>query len=198
MLELDLSEHIDYIALEGYGEIVWGRAATLSQQRLLRASRPPLPYEGMVESRYLTPEAKVIELAHFERIKKQPRPEGNLGGRGFIDPEIVPFCDWLNSHDSFCTLQSCTGHFSRPDNTQSMGILWIWMDESMSELFRLRVPEINGHYAIGRVSQVYSRWGEFAEIIFAGLESDRLQESLTALQSFFVKLIHDQTTRTRT
>ena len=65
-------------------------------------------------------------LAEFAILRKQPVPENlNLGGRGYPDQEILPFCDWLNTFDGVYTMQSCAGHLSREGHVQSQGILWV-------------------------------------------------------------------------
>ena len=75
----------------------------------------------------------------------------------------------------------------------SKGVLWIWMDEQLSALFRLRSNRLT-HSPIERVCTVYSKEWEFAEIIFNGNEDGQLSESLAVLKTFFDCLLKDRDT----
>lgn len=76
--------------------------------------------------RYLTQKAKARELAAFQELRKKGAPAGNQAGRGYPDPDILPWCDRLNALEGLCTLQSCAGHTPRNgDPGPHPGHLWI-------------------------------------------------------------------------
>ena len=130
--------------------------------------------------RYVNALAKERVLADFSECRSQRFPVGvDQGGKGYPDPEILSFCDWINTFNGMCTLQSCTGHPPRAGQGASAGVLWVWLDREYTDLFRLRVYDLVQHPLIEKVQHVYARWGEFAEIIFKGNESGQLVESLS-------------------
>ena len=63
------------------------------------------------------------------------------------------------------------------------------MDREYTDLFRLMVYDLVQQSLIERVSQVFTSWGEFADITFKGNESGQLDESLAALREFFEGLV---------
>lgn len=116
-----------------------------------------------------------------------PRPCGDLAGRGWPDPEIIPLCDALNALPGVCTLQSCAGHAagSRHRPNGEFGLLWLWLDEGTSqELDRFgnvlaRLPGIE------TVSKRYADWGqEITAIEFDG----RFEEACKSIVIFFSAL----------
>ena len=133
--------------------------------------------------------AKARTLAEFAKLRKQTIPSGDLGGRGYPDHDILPFCDWLNSFDEIYTLQSCAGHLAREGHIESQGRLWVWIGGNLLDLFRIGACELSMSPFIDRVCSIYSEQGEFVEITFLGNESGQLLESLAALKSFFGSLI---------
>ena len=144
--------------------------------------------------RYANAGDKQRVLAEFAcyRSIRPPVLKNDSGGKGYPDIDILPFCDWLNSFEGICTLQSCAGHPPRKGHGASCGVLWVWLDHEFTNLFRLRVYDLVQNQLIERVSQTYSKWGEFVDIAFKGNESGHLTESLTALETFFRKLIDER------
>lgn len=143
------------------------------------------------QQRYLNARAKAELLAEFRERRQEAIPNGNVGGKGYPDPGILPFCDWLNSFDGVCTLQSCEGHRERMGHVATSGVLWIWFDKKLAEEFRSRAFEIVTP-PIERVSQVYSGSMEYVEVVFNGTESGQLQESLAILGSFIESLANNK------
>jgi hypothetical protein len=144
-----------------------------------------------VMERYLTPKAKVRVLREFDTHKMQSKPKGELAGKGYPDPEIIPLCDWLNSFDGVCTLQSCAGH-RIGSLIHSKGVLWIWLDEKLAAQFRERAFELAMNPQIESVSQVYSIWGEYVAIIFRGNECGEIRTSLHVIQQYFGSLFEQR------
>jgi hypothetical protein len=144
--------------------------------------------------RYLNPGVKARLLREFGHVRQKPIPAGDLSGRGYPDPGIVPFCDWLNSLDGVCTLQSCEGHRARKGHIASSGVLWIWFDKELSDLFRERASQLVVP-PIERVAQVYSNSREFVEIIFGGNENGQLDLSLAVLGEFMASLLKERARR---
>lgn len=89
------------------------------------------------DTRYLTPEGKVAELEYWRSAQRTSvRPPGDAGGHGFVDPEIVPWCDVLNAIDGVCTLQSCCGHRTPSADGEGdhvwNGQVWLWLSEPLA------------------------------------------------------------------
>ena len=145
-------------------------------------------------TRYLSPAAKARLMNEFGQVRRHPLPAGDLAGRGYPDLGILPFCDWLNSIDGVCTLQSCEGHTARKGHIASSGVLWIWLDKELSDLFRERASQL-AVPPIERVAQVHSNTREFVEIIFGGNENGQLDKSLAVLRDFMASLLNERAMR---
>ena len=136
------------------------------------------------------PDTKAIILEEFVAARMQPIPDGNLGGRGYPDPDILPFCDWLNSFDGVYTLQSCAGHKPRNGHGASQGRLWVWLPARASDRLRARACEFV-RSPIDQISTCYRSNGEFLELVFQGNESGQLDKSLAALEVMFKTILED-------
>ena len=130
------------------------------------------------------PRAKVIHLEQFSKARNRPIPNGDLGGRGFPDPDILPFCDWLNTFDGVYTLQSCAGHSNSERNGAAKGHIWVWLDKPFQSRLSARACKLV-QPPLEQINLRYIPEGEFIEIIFEGNESGRLNESLAALKVLF-------------
>ena len=152
-------------------------------------------------NRYLTSMAKEEEMKFLRADQKQSIPDGELGGKGYPDPDIIAFCNWLNTFDGVCTLSSCAGHLPSDTEGEYSGVLWVWFDKKRTERFRKHVFELP-RPPIEFVRQVYldgsgQRQGtgnqkEIVEFTFAGNNKGpgALDESLSALQVFFRVYYH--------
>ena len=141
-------------------------------------------------NRYLTTE-KLAILKLWEEKKKQSIPRGDLAGKGWPDPDIIPWCDKLNEIEGLCTLQSCAGHGNKMSNgelhVKSKGILWIWLSESMNKAFYGNVfNSLAKHELMERVRILFSDWGqEIIELSFKGNECNCLDKSINVILNFF-------------
>lgn len=139
---------------------------------------------GRSRGRYLTTAAKRRELFCWERIKTRPLPPGDLGGRGFPDPEIVPWVDRLNELPGVCTLQSCAGHA-----TGNSAGLWIWLDRETAGRFDTQAFALSSMPGIEEVSRSYKAWGqEVVVVTFQGNERHLLAPSMAVILDFFCRL----------
>lgn len=140
--------------------------------------------------RWLTPEEKAREVGAWDAVKGQDVPEDS-GGRGFPDPDMVPWCDRLNALPGVCTVQSCAGH-RRADGYMSSGHLWVRLDEGMAQAFDRRALDLAAHDYIEEVARVYKPWGaEVASITFAGNERNLLPTSMGTILRFFATLAEE-------
>ena len=139
--------------------------------------------------RYLDLQSKNIELKRFASIlEANMPPPGNQGGRGFIDPEIVPLCHWINQQAGMCTLQSCAGHPLSERMGQTNGHLWIWVDPLVSMWFYKRAFELVCEPHIELAQTCYSKSGqEYVKIIFHGNNYGKhiLDRSIASIKGFF-------------
>ena len=134
---------------------------------------------------------KQIVLADFMRLRCEGTPEGNQGGRGYPDPDILPLCDWLNTYERVCTLQSCAGHSPRPGHGASEGVLWVVLPDTAitklrslaSEFVRLPIIQVSVCWSL------HER--EFVSVGFRGNESGQLGSSLAALKRMFSAILED-------
>ena len=136
------------------------------------------------------PRSKAVHLENFEKARRWPLPDENVAGRGYPDPDIVPFCDWLNEHDGVYTLQSCAGHKARAGHGASQGCLWVWLDKPFQDRLRAKA----GQFVGGPIDYIAIRYvpeGEFVELLFRGNESDQLGVSLAALKILFAAVLDD-------
>ena len=137
--------------------------------------------------RYLSDEAKRAELERWREQRLTPRPGGDLGGRGYPDPEIFTWTDRLNDIRGVCTLQSCSGH-KRLTGPGWKGELWFWLSESMMKNWNTnawRLAEVSGFES---VRTLHFPELEVADVIYPGLESGRLNYSLTIVEGFLLTL----------
>lgn len=140
--------------------------------------------------RHLTPEEKERALAEWrDLIESSAPPEGiELGGRGFPDPDIIPWCEALNEIPGICTIQSCQGHGSAEEGSViSSGSLWLRLDQAMSEAFRRHAFALAADTRhIEQLSTLYMPWGqEVVSIAFAGNERNLLAPSMRRILAFF-------------
>jgi hypothetical protein len=147
-------------------------------------------------ARFLSADFKRRTLEEWERKKTLILPEDGhgLGGRGYPDPEIIPWCDLLNEIPGVCTLQSCAGHAPEDcGGAMRSGHLWLLLDEKMSAAFNARAWElVTAAEHIERASRIYSPWGqEVTNIVFAGNERGMLDESMQLVLDFFASLRED-------
>jgi len=142
------------------------------------------------KSRHLSPGSKRVELAEFDRYQvAYPTPLDDPGGRGFPDPDILPWCDKLNALPGVCTLQSCAGH-RHQDGSLSSGQLWLWLSPDVAHAFHARAFELARQSPpIERLYTLYADWGqEIADVRFAGNERGLLAESMELVFAFFSDL----------
>ncbi len=146
----------------------------------------------LIADRYLSVEGKQENLAEWNQAKSLATPENKreLGGHGYPDPDMIPWCDQLNTIPGVCTLQSCAGHGSAQEGyVASPGHLWILLDRELTKRFRARAFELAVRQEIERVSTLYSSWGqEIALIVFAGNERDSLDKSMRTILRFLYSL----------
>ena len=139
--------------------------------------------------RYLSPEAKERLLADWAKTKATPLPEGELGGRGWPDPNIFPLCDALNALPGVCTLQSCAGHLivlADGSENRQPGHLWLWLSAAVSAEFDRCAFDLATSPTIDWIRRCYGGWGqEITEIIFAGDDRGQLAESSAVILAFF-------------
>lgn len=140
--------------------------------------------------RHLTPEEKAHALTEWHYLlKSSPLPSGvDQGGKGFPDPDIIPWCEALNEIPGVCTIQSCQGHGSAEDgNIISSGLVWLRLDQAMSEAFRRHAFTLAADTRhIEQLSTLYMSWGqEVVSIAFAGNERNLLAPSMRRILEFF-------------
>lgn len=142
---------------------------------------------------FANPDVRSKILSEFAELRKQTAIGRCLGGKGYPDLDILPFCDWLNSFDGIYTLQSCAGHRASASEVLSQATLWVWINARFLTLFNLRANRLAQEPLMEQVKVVYTQQGEFVAIIFKGNENDRLFESLGILRGFFSCLLEDGT-----
>lgn len=147
--------------------------------------------------RYLTTDAKLGVMAEWEKTKVMPCPDGDLGGRGFPDPEIIPLCDTLNMLPGICTLQSCAGHIGgereRPNG--ETGLLWLWLDFATSQVLDCFTHVADRLPGIESVSRRYTDWGQEIVVIEFSGDFERACESVII---FFTAAVYLQYNRAPT
>lgn len=157
-----------------------------------RSCVPDRVTDAPAPSRYLSPAEKAVNLAEWERAKRQPRPPGDLGELGWPDPDIIPLCDALNEFPGVCTVQSCAGHGSAlAGYVQSSGHLWLRLNDRVSAAFDRSVFHLSARTdLIERVWRIYSEDGkEITCIAFAGNERGLLSQSSALIFEFFSDVI---------
>ena len=138
----------------------------------------------MTTIRWLTPAAKGAVLREWHHVRAQ-LPAHTVGGDGFPDESMIPWCEAINEIPGVCTLQSCSGH-TYPDGTSDTGHLWLWLAPEMSAAFDLNAHRLAYHgHLIEEVCRRYTSWGqEVTTITFAGDERDSLPQSLRLILAF--------------
>lgn len=134
---------------------------------------------------------KVSALKRWEEYKQTlMRPVGAKGGRGYVDPEIVPLCDALNQLDGIYTLQSCAGHsVEESDGAIYSGELWLRFDKKIRARFEIQAHCLSAEPMITRVGKIYWEDGkETVTISFKGNESNLLIKSSAVVLTFFKRL----------
>ena len=128
-------------------------------------------------SRYLTTESKVAELAVWRELIEDAGSNGftgahdRLGGRGYVDREIVALVDALNLIEGVCTLQSCAGHDRRAsDGGVYPAEVWLRLSEPMARAFYERAADLGAHPAIEQVALLWGRDRnrEIVDIVLSG------------------------------
>ncbi len=140
----------------------------------------------MTSARYLDESRKAEELAYWTRLVAEPVSEE---GRGNPDPEIIPWCEKINSIPGICTLQSCAGHEYGEDGIRSAGHFWLWLSPEKAANFKQRAFELARNAAIERISTIYQPWGqEIALVEFRGIPDGQLEDSGRAITTFLASL----------
>lgn len=139
--------------------------------------------------RYLTEDEKRAEMSEWESLCGARRSDlGDAGGRGFPDPDMIPWCATVNAIPGICTVQSCAGHVS-VEGYLSSARLWLRFNHTMSAAFDAEAFRLSNAARIEEVSRVYTSWGkEIASITFAGNERDSLNESMALIVAFLQSL----------
>lgn len=127
------------------------------------------------DRRYLAPEDKAAVLAEWAARRAESPPAGDLAGKGWPDPEIIPLCDELNRLPGVCTLQSCSGHGGG-------GHLWLWLDEATSAEFDRWGHVLARMPGIEAVSRKLTAWGQ--EITAVEFDS-RFKTACESVSIFF-------------
>ena len=138
-------------------------------------------------TRWLTPSEKSRILDEWD-VTLARLPALGQGGRGFPDPDIIPWCRRINAIDGVVTLQSCQGH-PEGDGESGPGKLWLKLSEELSERFRDRAFELASTDFVDGVELIFQPWGEeVTSITFAGNERDLLDQSLAVVLGFLRSL----------
>ena len=142
---------------------------------------------GQRAMRFLTPHEKTETLASWEEYKRAFIRPGAKGGRGYVDPDIVPLCDALNRLPGVCTLQSCTGHSANDsDGPVYSGVMWLRLNQRMTHRFEEQAHRLAAEQVIDRVGKIYCEDGkETVTIEFKGNETGLLAESVSVVLGFF-------------
>ena len=129
---------------------------------------------------YLTAVTKESTLAYWSQQKLKLRPDGDPGGNGWTDPEIVPLVDALNSLPGIVTLQSCAGHAGY------RGHLWIWCDATMARRLEAQRIGLRGVAASWRELNDSERRA-VATLSFDGLDvsAEAFSQSASTILNFF-------------
>ena len=140
----------------------------------------------MTSARYLDETEKVAELAYWERLIAE---RGSKDGPGNPDPEIIPWCEKINSIPGICTLQSCAGHVYGKRGVRVSGHFWLWLSSEKAANFKQRAFELARNAAIERISTIYQRSGqEVVSIEFCGIPDGQLEDSGRAITTFLASL----------
>jgi hypothetical protein len=137
--------------------------------------------------RYLDPVQKGRVIANWRALRAEPRPSGDLGGKGYPDPEMFPWTDRLNDLRWVCTLQSCAGHRA-PDGHIWNGQLWLWLDEAASRTANARAfGLVAKHPLIEHMRRIYHDSGqEILDLVFMG--GSALDRSMGEILSWLTSL----------
>jgi hypothetical protein len=133
-------------------------------------------------------EKQSILTSWEDRKKTLVNPSG--GGRGYVDPDIVPLCDALNRLDGVCTLQSCSGHSAdQADGILYSGLIWLRLGSEMGRRFDATAHQLASHPVIERVGKIYWEDGkETITIAFRGNEAGLLAVSAKVILTYFETL----------
>lgn len=135
---------------------------------------------------HLNPAEKRQRVTRWLRRRTRPRPDGDLAGRGWPDPDVFELTDRLNALEGVCTMQSCSGHPQQEVAPGAwsvfVGFLWLRLSEAMFTAFIERAPHLA---ADPNVEQVGVMWGAEAtrpvvQILFHGLDKDEETFQLTS------------------
>ncbi len=140
----------------------------------------------MSSPRYLDESRKAEELAYWLRLVAEPISEE---GPGNPDPEIIPWCEKINSIPGICTLQSCAGHVYGKRSVRVSGHFWLWLSSEKAANFKQRAFELARVATIERISTIYQRSGqEVVSIEFRGIPDGQLENSGRAIMTFLAAL----------
>lgn len=140
-------------------------------------------------ARHLTASEQSAELASWATLCATLPHDTGRGGVGLPDPDMVEWCEALNSIPGVCTVQSCAGHVE-PGGVLASAHLWLRLDPAMSRAFDADAFRLAARVAhIEQVARVYAPWGkEIASITFAGNERDSLRPSMRLIVAFLRSL----------
>lgn len=143
----------------------------------------------MSSDRYLTVAEKRAVLAEWDALKLECAPEGDTGGKGYVDPDMVYWCDQLNMIPGVAIVQSCAGHIES-GTYRSSGHLWLRLAPDVGIAFDRAAFCLAGRTEyIEEVTRIYSAWGqEIACVRFKGNEHDLLTDSMEVVLAFFRNL----------
>ncbi len=141
---------------------------------------------GMTRARFLNETEKVAELAYWARLIAE---RSSKDGPGNPDPEIIPWCEKINSIPGICTLQSCAGHVYGKRGVRVSGHFWLWLSSEKAANFKQRAFELARVAAIEKISTIYQPWGqEIALVEFRGIPDGQLESSGRAITTFLASL----------
>jgi tRNA(Phe) wybutosine-synthesizing methylase Tyw3 len=144
---------------------------------------------------------KAREVAMFgesRRSRENYRPAhfNARGGEGWIDPEVLPLVDALNTLEGVCTVQSCCGHRhpipDDPDGAEWVhhGQLWLRLSESVSRNADERVGVLLAHDVIVHVQKLYSypEMSEPHEVFDVQFRDGHLESASRVIEDFFTSV----------
>ena len=108
----------------------------------------------------------------------------SLAPDGYLDLELIPYLERINSCKGIMTLQSCTGHKkSTKRNYTFDGHLWLRLSKEKMMLFNEKVAILVKSKFINRVDVMYSYYKEteiqrVINVMYQGHESDLFYQSI--------------------
>ncbi len=146
----------------------------------------------LTPARYMTPIGKSLAMAHWAKAQEESvKPVGDPGGHGYVDCEVIDFCEAINAMDYVCTLQSCAGHqlesFDDPGTFYiEPANLWLWFTEAAARRFYTVAGDFERSPWVDSVRILFIDGREIADIVFSPWQ---LQEDTKAsMLNFLEKL----------